>query len=231
MLIAHRPGFVAPTQAARKLATLEHLTGEGRVAIHHITGGSDTDQARDGDFVDKDSRYRRTAEFMEVLRRTFDVHRAVLRSTASSTAFEGAISSVRPLRSGQHPAVLRRPVRPGDRGRRRPGRRVRAVGRAAGRHGRAHRADPRVGRPPRPRRSSSRCRRGRSSPRPRTRRGSAPPAILDAAQAPRRRRRAGPARDQAPRLARTSPSAPPVCGPRPPRRTSTTSACSSASPG
>lgn len=69
VLIAHRPGFVAPTLAARKLATLDHLSGGGRVAIHHITGGDEADQRRDGDFVGHDRRYARTAEFMDVLRR------------------------------------------------------------------------------------------------------------------------------------------------------------------
>src|SRR5207249_980954 len=39
-LIAHRPGFVAPTLAARKAASLDHVTG-GRIALHIITGGSD----------------------------------------------------------------------------------------------------------------------------------------------------------------------------------------------
>ncbi|GGH41722.1 LLM class flavin-dependent oxidoreductase [Microbacterium album] len=70
VLVAHRPGFAAPTQVARRLATLDHLSGGGRVAIHHITGGSDADQARDGDFVAKDARYRRTAEFIQLVRRT-----------------------------------------------------------------------------------------------------------------------------------------------------------------
>src|SRR5207237_5328492 len=32
-LIAHRPGFVAPTLAARKVASLDHVTG-GRIALH-----------------------------------------------------------------------------------------------------------------------------------------------------------------------------------------------------
>ena len=70
VLIAHRPGFVAPTVVARKLATLDHLTGGGRVAIHHISGGSEADQRRDGDFSEKADRYRRTGEFIDVLRRT-----------------------------------------------------------------------------------------------------------------------------------------------------------------
>ena len=47
-LVAHRPGFVAPTLAARKAITLDHLTG-GRVAVHIITGGSDVEMRRDGD--------------------------------------------------------------------------------------------------------------------------------------------------------------------------------------
>jgi alkanesulfonate monooxygenase len=68
VLIAHRPGFVAPTLVARKLATLDALTGGGRVAIHHITGGDELDQKRDGDFADHDRRYARTAEFMSLLR-------------------------------------------------------------------------------------------------------------------------------------------------------------------
>ena len=35
-LVAHRPGFVAPTLAARKFATLDQITG-GRAAIHVIS--------------------------------------------------------------------------------------------------------------------------------------------------------------------------------------------------
>ncbi len=69
-LLAHRPGFVAPTVAARKLATLDQLSG-GRLAVHLIAGGSDTDQAKDGDHLDHAGRYRRTDEYAEILRRTW----------------------------------------------------------------------------------------------------------------------------------------------------------------
>jgi alkanesulfonate monooxygenase len=69
-LLAHRPGFVAPPLAARKLATLDQLTG-GRLAVHIISGGSDADQARDGDWADHDARYRRSAEYISLLRRTW----------------------------------------------------------------------------------------------------------------------------------------------------------------
>ncbi len=67
VLLAHRPGFVAPTYAARKFATLDAFH-PGRVALHVITGGDDADQARDGDLTDKVTRYRRTDEFLDVLR-------------------------------------------------------------------------------------------------------------------------------------------------------------------
>jgi alkanesulfonate monooxygenase len=67
VLIAHRPGFVAPTLAARAFATLDHFSG-GRVAVHVITGGSDVEQARDGDHLGKDERYDRTDEYLDVLK-------------------------------------------------------------------------------------------------------------------------------------------------------------------
>jgi alkanesulfonate monooxygenase len=73
-LIAHRPGFVAPPLAARKAATLDQLTG-GRVSLHIITGGSDLDQGRDGDWLDHDTRYRRTDEYLELLRRVWTEER------------------------------------------------------------------------------------------------------------------------------------------------------------
>jgi hypothetical protein len=59
-LIAHRPGFVAPTLAARKIATFDHLT-EGRVAVHIISGASDAEQEGGGDLAPKEERYRRAA--------------------------------------------------------------------------------------------------------------------------------------------------------------------------
>ena len=69
-LLAHRPGFVAPTLAARKLATLDQLS-RGRLAVHIIAGGSDADQARDGDHTDHAARYRRATEYIGLLRRTW----------------------------------------------------------------------------------------------------------------------------------------------------------------
>jgi alkanesulfonate monooxygenase len=69
-LVAHRPGFVAPTLAARTAATLDNLT-EGRLWLHVITGGVDADQRRDGDWLGHDERYARTDEYLDVLRKTW----------------------------------------------------------------------------------------------------------------------------------------------------------------
>lgn len=70
LLVAHRPGFQAPTFAARQFATLDQLS-QGRVAINVITGGDSGDLQRDGDWLDKDSRYGRTAEYLQVMLNTW----------------------------------------------------------------------------------------------------------------------------------------------------------------
>lgn len=100
-LLAHRPGFVGPAFAARQLATLENFTG-GRLAVHIISGGSDEEQRRDGDFLDHDQRYARTDEYLQVLRRTwtagepFDHEGPLYR-------YEKAFSEVKPLQKPHIP--------------------------------------------------------------------------------------------------------------------------------
>ncbi|WP_151883562.1 LLM class flavin-dependent oxidoreductase [Pseudomonas putida] len=73
LLVAHRPGFQAPTFAARQFATLDQLS-RGRASINVITGGDSGDLQRDGDFLDKDARYARTDEYLQVLRDTWTRH-------------------------------------------------------------------------------------------------------------------------------------------------------------
>ncbi|HEY1700058.1 MAG TPA: LLM class flavin-dependent oxidoreductase [Trebonia sp.] len=69
-LVAHRPGFIAPTLAARTFATLDEFTG-GRIAVHIITGGSDVEQRRDGDYLGKDERYARTDEYLDIVKQAW----------------------------------------------------------------------------------------------------------------------------------------------------------------
>jgi len=93
-LLAHRPGFVAPTLAARKFATLDHVT-HGRAAIHVISGGDDADQQRDGDWLPKDERYARTDEYVHILKRIWtdpgpvDHEGIYYRFKGASTAMRG----------------------------------------------------------------------------------------------------------------------------------------------
>ena len=92
MLLAHRPGFVAPTLAARKMATLDQLS-KGRLAVHIISGGSDEDQAKDGDHADHGARYRRSREYVEVLRRTW-ASREAFDHAGEFYSVEGARSDI-----------------------------------------------------------------------------------------------------------------------------------------
>ncbi len=78
VLIAQRPGFTAPTLIARQLATVDQLSG-GRVALHVITGGNATELRQDGNVIDdKDERYARTDEFLDIVRAEMDQPEAVL---------------------------------------------------------------------------------------------------------------------------------------------------------
>jgi alkanesulfonate monooxygenase len=101
VLLAHRPGFVSPTVAARKFATMDAFH-PGRIALHVITGGDDGDQARDGDFTDKPTRYRRTDEFLDIVRRTW--------SSADRFDYDGEFYQVAGAWSAVRPASGHLPV-------------------------------------------------------------------------------------------------------------------------
>lgn len=66
-MIAFQPGFLSPVTAARMTATLQRATG-GRTVYNIITGGGGPQQLWWGDSVAHDDRYRRTTEFLDVLR-------------------------------------------------------------------------------------------------------------------------------------------------------------------
>src|SRR5208337_1419333 len=97
LMLAHRPGFVAPTLAARKLATLDQITG-GRAALHVISGGDDTDQQRDGDYLSKDERYARTDEYVAILKRVW-TEQGPIDHHGRYYQFEGASTTVHCVQS------------------------------------------------------------------------------------------------------------------------------------
>jgi alkanesulfonate monooxygenase len=70
LLLAHRPGFMAPTMGARMLATVDQLS-KGRVTVHIIAGPSDKEVQADGDFTTKEQRYARAREYVAVMRKTW----------------------------------------------------------------------------------------------------------------------------------------------------------------
>ncbi|MFF4755100.1 LLM class flavin-dependent oxidoreductase [Streptomyces sp. NPDC002514] len=82
-LVAFRPGFVSPTLAAQMASTFQRQSG-GRLLLNVVTGGESHEQRAYGDFLDKDARYRRTGEFLRIVRelwqgRTVDLHGEHLR--------------------------------------------------------------------------------------------------------------------------------------------------------
>ncbi|MFE6859795.1 LLM class flavin-dependent oxidoreductase [Nocardia sp. NPDC057668] len=76
-LVAFRPGLVSPTLAAQMAATYQRHTG-GRLLLNVVTGGEDHEQRAYGDHLDKDQRYRRTGEFLTVVRRLWAGERVTL---------------------------------------------------------------------------------------------------------------------------------------------------------
>ncbi|MEO6599585.1 MAG: FMNH2-dependent alkanesulfonate monooxygenase [Polyangiaceae bacterium] len=67
-LVALRPGIIAPTAGARMAATFDRLSG-GRLLINVVTGGDPAESEGDGIFLDHDTRYQKTDEFLTIWRR------------------------------------------------------------------------------------------------------------------------------------------------------------------
>jgi alkanesulfonate monooxygenase len=70
-LVAFRPGMVSPTLAAQMAATFQWHSG-GRLLLNVVTGGDASEQRAFGDFLGKEERYRRTDEFLEIVRRLWE---------------------------------------------------------------------------------------------------------------------------------------------------------------
>ena len=97
------PARIRRADAGRAQVLDARLLHQGRVSVHIITGGHDVEQQRDGDWKDHDERYRRTDEYLTVLRRTLE-HDAHGREPFD---FDGEFYQV----VGQNPEVA--PIQPG----------------------------------------------------------------------------------------------------------------------
>ncbi|GAA2587004.1 LLM class flavin-dependent oxidoreductase [Winogradskya consettensis] len=93
-MLAHRPGVTFPTHTARTFATLDQIS-KGRLAIHIISGGSDEEQRREGDYLSKGERYERSDEYIQILREAWSSE-TPFSHTGPYYRFEGFQSAVRP---------------------------------------------------------------------------------------------------------------------------------------
>jgi len=103
-MIAHRPGFISPTYAARLFASFDVFSG-GRGGVHIISGGSDAEQRRDGDFLNHDERYRRTDEYVGLMRKTWTAD-APFSHEGPFYRVENALARVRPLQKPHIPVYF-----------------------------------------------------------------------------------------------------------------------------
>ena len=69
-LVAFRPALLSPTLAAQMASTYQRISG-GRLKINIVTGAEQAELARFGVWEDKDSRYDKTAEFVEILKKSW----------------------------------------------------------------------------------------------------------------------------------------------------------------
>jgi len=103
-MLAHRPGFTVPTLAARQIATLDQFSG-GRLGVHFISGGSDAEQRRDGDYLDHDQRYERTDEYLTILRKLWTSDQP-FDHEGQHYRFEAGFSEVKPLQQPHVPVYF-----------------------------------------------------------------------------------------------------------------------------
>ena len=66
-LVAFRPGLISPTLAAQMAATFQWQS-QGRLLLNVVTGGEAHEQQAYGDFLGKEQRYERCAEFLDIVR-------------------------------------------------------------------------------------------------------------------------------------------------------------------
>ncbi|WP_277976179.1 LLM class flavin-dependent oxidoreductase [Pantoea endophytica] len=104
LLVAHRPGFQAPTFAARQFATLDQLS-QGRAAINVITGGDSGDLQHDGDFLSKDERYARTGEYLDIMKLTWE-SRTPFRYDGKFYQVEDNLTEVKPWQQPRVPVYF-----------------------------------------------------------------------------------------------------------------------------
>jgi alkanesulfonate monooxygenase len=70
-LVAFRPGLLSPTLAAQMASTYQRMS-RGRLLLNIVTGAEPTELARFGEWLDKDTRYARAGEFLDIMTSAWD---------------------------------------------------------------------------------------------------------------------------------------------------------------
>ncbi|TGD84997.1 LLM class flavin-dependent oxidoreductase [Mycolicibacterium sp. CH28] len=86
-LVAFRPGLVSPTLSAQMAATFARHA-PGRILLNVVVGGEAHEQRAFGDHLDKDARYERADEFLDVVRRLW--HGETVTAHGDHISIEGA---------------------------------------------------------------------------------------------------------------------------------------------
>ncbi|MCC7364170.1 MAG: LLM class flavin-dependent oxidoreductase [Dehalococcoidia bacterium] len=104
MLVAARPGFIAPTVMAKMITTFDQLSG-GRLCINLIAGGDAAEMAADGDFHTHDERYELMDETVEIMKRCW-TERAPVDFEGKHFRMEGADVRPKPFQQPHPPFYL-----------------------------------------------------------------------------------------------------------------------------
>jgi alkanesulfonate monooxygenase len=100
MLVAARPGLIAPTVAAKMISTFDQLSG-GRIAVNLIAGGGSAELAADGLFHGHDERYAVMDETVTLMKRVW-TEQAPVTHRGKWFHVEDAVVRPRPLQQ-PHP--------------------------------------------------------------------------------------------------------------------------------
>jgi len=95
LMIAHRPGFIAPTMAARMFAAIDQVS-QGRAGVHIITGSNDKEMEADGDFLTKEVRYERSREYVAVMKQMWGSDQP-FDHDGKFYRFNGGFAAVKPI--------------------------------------------------------------------------------------------------------------------------------------
>jgi len=100
-MVAIRPGFYSAAVFAKMAVTLLQISNS-RLSLNIVTGGRPAEQAMYGDYLDHDSRYLRTREFMQICRRLW--------SSTNAFDYEGEFYKLKQTRLENLPQIPGSPL-------------------------------------------------------------------------------------------------------------------------